>query len=133
MPSFRKSKFIILRIVAYAEKFSQFAPSNKNLRLSISTLILNIASFLKSSSSSISSVLLKQYILQILVLIQKILSTSTYENEAMIRTLLGLGTVLLIDGSKEVAIEINLPNTVNSVNELSGKGPAIMEEVFSLM
>ena len=65
---------------------------NKNVRLAVSTVILNVSSHLKSTGKyggDIPDLFIG--------VVGQILNSSLYETEAFVRTLIGFGTVLLVD------------------------------------
>ena len=72
---------------------SNFVTSdNKNVRLAVSTVLLNLSSHLKSTGNyggEIPDLFFD--------LVGKILNSNTYETEAIVRTLVAFGTILLVD------------------------------------
>mmetsp|Transcript_9050 Transcript_9050/g.10478 ORF Transcript_9050/g.10478 Transcript_9050/m.10478 type:complete len:151 (+) Transcript_9050:1-453(+) len=77
-----------------------FTPSgNKNIRLAASTVLLNMSSYLKSKKSmnNEETYNITEIPQLFLTVVSKILSSSSYETEAIVRTLVALGTVLLVD------------------------------------
>jgi hypothetical protein len=102
---------------------------NKNVRLAISTTLLNVSSHLKSSM---------KYGCEIpdlfLALVAKILNSGTYEAEAVVRTLVALGTALLVD---DVFIQKAKPLTGHSLqtiaNQHGDKATAVSTEVLSIL
>merc|ERR1712071_282947 len=122
----------LLMILSNVEKFSKLNLSNKNLRLSITTLILNIASFMNISSSVVESHQ-KQFILQISSICKIILTSDNYEDEALTRTLLTIGTILFMDKTKILLQELNLMEFSEKISKIGGKGALVWEEVSSMV
>ncbi len=77
-------------ILNCVDKF--ISSDNKNIRLAAATVLLNVGSHLKSTG---------KYDGEIpdlfLALVVKIFTSGNYETEAIVRTLVALGTVLLVD------------------------------------
>lgn len=107
---------------------------NKNVRLAVATALLNMASYMHSSSSS-SSV---SSAIRILDLVGTIAGSSKYEAEAISRVLVALGTMLLIPGArgdeaKRTARErgmVSMAERVASGHDLS---VAVAKEIRSIL
>mmetsp|Transcript_25452 Transcript_25452/g.54765 ORF Transcript_25452/g.54765 Transcript_25452/m.54765 type:complete len:867 (+) Transcript_25452:108-2708(+) len=114
------------------------APSNnKNVRLSVATAILNTSSYMMSSSStappsSSSAVLL-------LDVVGTVVGCGKYESEPIVRSLMALGTVLLLPGGcgmevHRVAKERSIGSMVERVS--SGHGDAakaVAKDILSIL
>jgi len=101
------------KVLKCVESFALF--SNKNVRLAVSTVLLNTASFLNSTAGKFQD-LSPDLILSSVI---NILSSNIYETEAMLRVLVALGTTLLVSGkfikcSKDLSV-------VSMVQHVSGK------------
>lgn len=120
-------------VLSYAEKFSTFSPSNKNLRLTVATLILNVSSYLNSTISSTATPQQKEFMRQILNTASKIFQSKEYESEATNRTLFAVGTVLLQDDGKEIGRELNILQEVLQLTSLLEKGTVLVEEITTIM
>jgi len=80
----------LARILNCVDKF--ITSDNKNVRLAAATVLLNVSSHLKSIGkydASIPDLFLS--------LVAKVLNCGNYETEAIVRTLVALGTALLVD------------------------------------
>lgn len=75
----------------------------------------------------------KQYSRQILTVAKNIFSSGTYESDALNRTLIAVGTILLLDDTKDIASELNILQVIRGLNDLKGSGPVVVEEIFSVM
>mmetsp|Transcript_15612 Transcript_15612/g.26089 ORF Transcript_15612/g.26089 Transcript_15612/m.26089 type:complete len:694 (-) Transcript_15612:82-2163(-) len=136
------------KVMALTE--SLVSTTNKTIRLSVTTVLLNVSSYLYSmtlsSSSSSSSgntvlpvALMNETARQIVVQVNTILGLfKTYESEAMVRTLVALGTVLLIIPTapivKETCTSLYLTSKVEMAASPHGeaaKGAA--REVYTLL
>ena len=111
------------------------APSdNKNVRLSVATAILNTSSYMSSSppSSAASAI-------RILDVVGTILECGKYESEPIARSLVALGTALLLPG--ECGTEVQRVAKERSVNAMvegvsSGHGDtvkAVAKEILSIL
>ena len=111
--------------------------NNKNVRLSVATAVLNTSSYMMSSSStapphSASAV-------RVLDVVGTIVGCDKYESEPIVRSLLALGTVLLLPGGcgtevRRVAKERSIGSMVERVS--SGHGDmakAVAKEILSIL
>lgn len=109
---------------------------NKNVRLSVATVLLNVSFYLHSSSSAPTMVVACR---QIVVQVNTILGLfKVYESEAMGRALIALGTVLLVptamQTTKEAAKSLYLTSKVEMAASPHGdKAKAIAREVYTLL
>ena len=85
-------------ILDYTEKYLK--STNKNIRLSVATLLVNIATYLKAHPGGpiVSHHIVSQ--------VNIILETKLYDGEAMIRSLVALGTVLLTGPEAKAAAKV---------------------------
>lgn len=108
-----------------------FLPSgNKNVRLSVATLLYNISHYLHSSKTSQPEVAA-----QIVTLVDKILQARTYEAEAIIRSLMALGTtVLACPEVKEVAKTLYVVSRVEMAASPHGElAKGVAKEVYQVL
>ena len=82
-----------------AKAFSE--SPNKNIRLSVATLALNVSCFLMKQEASLTKVTITGVGEKLISLIQSMLSSGLYDNEATSRAFVALGTVLLISNMRE--------------------------------
>lgn len=117
-------------ILSCVETFSSFSQSNKNLRLTLSTILLNAASCL-NCSTSFPSASIEQLATQIISLVKIAIqkSSSSNENEALTRALVALGTTLLLEGAKATADLVPLLKSV----QCTGKAALVVKEIYELM
>jgi len=101
--------------------------TNKNVRLALSTTLLNSASFFNSSRGSEKD----QVADMLFSSIVNILKSDVYEAEAIVRAMVALGTLLLADDElKERAKELNLIATIELVSNRHGqKASAVASEL----
>ncbi len=109
--------------------------NNKNVRLSVATVILNTSSYMHSSStppSSSSAILL-------LDIVGTIVGCGKYESEPIVRSLVALGTVLLLQGGlgiemRMVAKERNIGSMVERVaNEHGDMAKAVAKDILRIL
>ncbi|KAL7525055.1 hypothetical protein ACHAXR_000838 [Thalassiosira sp. AJA248-18] len=112
------------------------APSNnKNVRLSVATAVLNASSYMHSSSVSPSS----SSAVRVLDVVGTIVGCGKYESEPIVRSLVALGTVLLLPGGcgeemQKAAKERSIGSMVERVS--SGHGDmakAVAKEILSIL
>ena len=113
------------------------APSgNKNVRLSVATAVLNVASHMHSSSEPPSS----STAVRVLDVVGTIVGSGSYESEPMVRSLVALGTVLMLPGGcgeevKRVAKERGIGSMVQMAAN-GGHGDmvgAVSKEILSIL
>lgn len=116
------------------EKF--IASKNKSIRLSVATLLFNVAFYIysnKDAASSLSSVIIvgSNVVLQV----DKILQTKVYETEALIRSLVALGTVVVtIPEAKETAKTEHVVSRVEmSASSHGDLAKSIAKEVYNVI
>ena len=109
--------------------------NNKNVRLSVVTAILNTSSYMHSSStppSSSSAILL-------LDIVGTIVGCGKYESEPIVRSLVALGTVLLMQGGcgiemRKVAKERNIGSMVERVaNGHGDMAMAVAKDILRIL
>jgi len=113
------------RILDCAELFA--ISENKNVRLSVATLILNASSYIKSSSAGTTSSTADH----ILSIVGTIIGSGLYESEATVRVLVALGTLLLADDSIKVkAKSLHMSSMVDHAGSQHGeKAKAVAGEI----
>lgn len=107
---------------------------NKNVRLSVATAILNTTSYMHASSTTFSS----SVAMRVVDVVGTIAGCGKYETEAMVRSLVALGTVLLLPGCgsevKKLANERSIGSMVQRVagghGEMAG---AVSKEIMSIL
>ena len=108
-----------------------FATStNKNVRLALATVLLNTSSYLKSCrkyDDAITELFL--------ITVGNICVSELFENEAIVRVLVGFGTVLLVsDGFRKHAKTLNMGSMVQRVAGQHGiKAVAVAAEIQSIL
>ena len=108
--------------------------NNKNVRLSVATAVLNTSSYIHSSSSPSTSE--AECILDV---VGTILGCGKYESEPIVRSLMALGTVLLLPGScgmevKGLAKERSLGSTADRVASEHGElTKSVAKEILSIL
>ena len=108
--------------------------NNKNVRLSVATAVLNTSSYIHSSSSPSTSE--AECILDV---VGTILGCGKYESEPIVRSLMALGTVLLLPGScgmevKGLAKERSLGSTAERVASEHGElAKSVAKEILSII
>ena len=125
---------LVDKILDCAEKCA--ASSNKNVRLSVATAILNTSSYLHASSTTIFP---PSVAMRVVDVVGTIAGCGKYETEAMVRSLVALGTVLLLPGGcgsevKKLAKERSIGSMVQRVagghGEMAG---AVSKEIMSIL
>lgn len=106
---------------------------NKNVRLSLTTAILNTSSYMYSSSSSSTS-----WISGFFNVIDAILCCGKYESEAISRVLVALGTVLLIpgvcgDAAKRIARDKSMISTAERVASGHDVSISVAKDIRSIL
>lgn len=116
-------------VLTCAESFAQ--SKNKNIRLSVATVLLNTAFFLHSSTGGGYAGLHQR----VVSIVSVILQSNSYESEAMIRTLVALGTIVLANAeAKGAAKSLFLGSKVEPAAYPHGdKAKAIAKEIYSLI
>jgi len=108
--------------------------NNKNVRLSVATAVLNTSSYIHSSSSPSTSE--AECILDV---VETILGCGKYESEPIVRSLMALGTVLLLPAScgmevKGLAKERSLGSTAERVASEHGElAKSVAKEILSIL
>ena len=108
-----------------------FATStNKNVRLALATVLLNTSSYLKSCrkyDDAIPELFL--------ITVGNICGSELFENEAIVRVLVGFGSVLLVsDGFRKHAKTLNMGSMVQRVAGQHGiKAVAVAAEIQSIL
>ncbi len=108
---------------------------NKNVRLSVATVILNVSSYMHASGAAFSS----STAIRILDIVGNIVGCGTYESAAVVRSLGALGTVLLLPGesgteAKRVAKERSLGSMLERVVSMHGDmAKAVSSEILSIL
>lgn len=108
--------------------------NNKNVRLSVATAVLNTSSYIHASSSPSTSE--AECILDV---VGTILTCGKYESEPIVRTLMALGTVLLLPGScgmeaKGLAKGRSLGSTAERVASEHGElAKSVAKEILSIL
>eukprot|EP00581_Thalassiosira_minuscula_P019963 CAMPEP_0183713124 /NCGR_PEP_ID=MMETSP0737-20130205/8078_1 /TAXON_ID=385413 /ORGANISM="Thalassiosira miniscula, Strain CCMP1093" /LENGTH=848 /DNA_ID=CAMNT_0025941873 /DNA_START=41 /DNA_END=2590 /DNA_ORIENTATION=- len=112
------------------------APSNnKNVRLSVATAVLNASSYMHASSTPISS----SSAILILDVVGTIVGCGKYEPEPIVRSLVALGTTLLISGSgaevQRVAKERGIGSMVQGVmsSDHGNMSKAVANEILLIL
>lgn len=118
-------------VLSCVEKFVKMTGGNKNLRLTVSTVLLNIASGLHNQEGVPPSLLWD-------VLGHVLSSQPAYETEALTRALVALGTILLLESSSltsanKTKVKTLLDSNGLDMTTLSEKGRAVVEEIRSLV
>ena len=107
------------------------ASTNKNVRLSVATLLYNIAYYLHSTKATRPEIAA-----QVITLVDTILKARTYETEAMIRCLVALGTTVLAnpDDSKQVAKALFVVSRVEMAASPHGDvAKTVAKEVYHVL
>jgi len=108
--------------------------SNKNVRLAVSTVVLNAASYGMSSGGldAASSE-------QILAVVGAIVGSGLYETEGVVRALVAMGTALLIPGgggvaAKEKAKALHIESMVTHVASQHGdKAKGVADDITKVL
>jgi len=109
---------------------------NKNVRLSVATAILNTTSYMHASSTTAFS---SSVAMRVVDVVGTIAGCGKYETEAMVRSLVALGTVLLLPGGcgsevKKLSNERSIGSMVQRVagghGEMAG---AVSKEIMSIL
>ena len=74
-------------ILACSRSFAN--STNKNVRLAVATVVLNVSAFFHETPQEIDNKVLDQMV----ALIELICDSGTYEKEAIVRSLIALGTI----------------------------------------
>ena len=125
---------LVAKILDCAEACA--ASDNKNVRLSVATAILNTSSYMHASStasfpSSVAS--------RVVDIVGTIVGCGKYESEPIVRSLVALGTVLLLPGScgsevKNLAKERSIGSMVERVAAGHGEmASAVSKEIMSIL
>ena len=103
---------------------------NKNIRLSVATLIYNVAYFLHSTKANRPEIAV-----HIVTLVDSILQARTYEAEGIVRSLLALGTVVLAYPEvKQVAKSLYVVSRVEmSASPHGDVAKAVAKEVYHVL
>lgn len=102
---------------------------NKNIRLSVATVLMNVGSFVSATPDT------PDVSIQVVSLVDKLLETKLYESEATVRALLALGTVVLAkQNAREAARSLYLSSKVEPAASPHGdKAKAIAKEIYSIL
>lgn len=116
------------RILKCVDSFA--TSTNKNVRLALATVLLNTSSYLKSCrkyDDAIPELFL--------ITVGNICGSELFENEAIVRVLVGFGTVLLVsDGFRKHAKTLNMGSMVQRVAGQHGiKAVAVAAEIQSIL
>ena len=118
---------VLQDILATTERF--IGSSSKHIRLSIATVLLDVSSFLKvnGDATDVSG--------QIVYQVNTILESRAYESEAVVRSLVALGTVLLAsEEAKKAAKSLFLISKVEMYASPHGdKAKAVAKEIYSIL
>jgi hypothetical protein len=103
--------------------------SNKNIRLSVATLLMNVSSYINSVSDA------PEVSHQVVTSVDKLLACKLYESEATLRALLALGTIALAkEDAREVAKTLYLTTKVEPAASPHGdKAKAVAKEIYSIL
>jgi len=108
---------------------------NKNVRLSVATAILNTSSYMHASTTTVSS----SVAMRVVDVVGVIAGCGKYETEAIVRSLVALGTVLLLPGGcgaevKMLAKERSVGSMVERVAAGHGEmACAVSKEIMSVL
>ena len=120
----------LTQVMALTEKC--VASKNKNVRLSVATVLLNVSSYLNNATPAPNNVV--DVATQVVVQVNSILEAKSYESEAMVRALLSLGTVLLASDTKDVANSLFLANKVEFAASPHGdKAKGVAVEIYTML
>lgn len=116
------------QVMELTEKYVR--SSNKNVRLSVATVLLNVSSYLNASPSATN------VSVQVVSQVNSVLDAKTYETEAMVRALVALGTVLLArtTDAKAVANSLYMATKVEMAASPHGeKAQGVAKEIYILL
>jgi phospholipase A-2-activating protein len=108
---------------------------NKNVRLSVATAILNTSSYMHSSTTTVPS----SVAMRVVDVVGAIAGCGKYETEAMVRSLVALGTVLLLPGGcgSEVKMQAKERSVGSMVERVAGghgeMARAVSKEIMSVL
>jgi hypothetical protein len=110
-----------------AEKYA--LSGNKNIRLSVATLLMNISAYINDVPSA------PEVSQQVVSLVNKLLESKLYESEATTRALLALGTIVLAkDDARAAAKTLFLTTKVEPAASPHGdKAKAVAKEIYSIL
>jgi len=116
-------------VLKCAETFS--LATNKNIRLAVSTVLLNATSYLKHVPGTCADL----HVDSVLSPAGKILGSGLYETEATVRVLVALGTVLLAnDKFLKRAKELNMASMFqNDSSQHGAKASAVAKEILMIL
>jgi len=127
------SSAVISRVSKILKCLESFLSSkNKNMRLAISTVLLNIASHFHNNGSFQDSSIPTTY----LSVISGVVASGAYETEALVRVLVGLGTILLVkeNGSVQEAKALQVSSMVQRASTGHGeKAIAVAKEIQTIL
>ena len=106
------------------------ASGNKNIRLSVATLLYNVSFYLQSTPTASPAIAGRA-----VEAATTVLRAKSYETEAIIRTLTALGTVLLASpSSKDVAKTLFVVSVVEmSASPHGDKAKSLAKEVYQVL
>lgn len=110
-----------------AEKY--VLSNNKNVRLSVATLLMNICAFVNEIPNA------PEVSQQVVSMVNKLIDSKLYESEAMTRALLALGTIALAkDDARAAAKTLYLTTKVEPAASPHGdKAKAVAKEIYSIL
>lgn len=110
-----------------------FATStNKNIRLALASVLLNVSSYMKSAGRATGDDTTPELFL---ITIGNICGSGLYETEAIVRVLIALGTSLLVsDSFKKKANDLNMTSMLQHVASHHGeKAASIVAEIRTIL
>ena len=110
-----------------AEKY--VLSSNKNIRLSVATLLMNVSVYVNSVPD------VPEVSHQVVALVDTLLASKVYESEATLRALLALGTIALAKQDARVAAQtLFLTTKVEPAASPHGdKAKAVAKEIYTIL
>jgi len=115
------------KVLLLTEKY--LLSKNKNVRLSVATVLLNVSSYLnvQQNAENVSQTLVTQ--------LTSILESKIYETEATVRALVALGTVIMArNEAKEIAKSLFLVGKIEMLASSHGdKAKATAKEIYSIL
>ena len=103
--------------------------NNKNIRLSVATLLMNVSSCVNAGSEA------PQVSHQVVSLVNKLLESKLYESEPTTRALLALGTITLAnEDARAAAKTLFLTTKVEPAASPHGdKAKAVAKEIYTIL
>lgn len=117
----------IYSVLDCAEKY--VLSSNKNIRLSVATLLMNVSSYVNAAPNA------PEVSHQVVSLVNKLLDSKLYESEPTTRALLALGTIALArEDARASAKTLYLTTKVEPAASPHGdKAKAVAKEIYSIL